>query len=123
MKYFTASDDYAVATTQDMDPLRPGGRLAPGLIKAMVNVYEPGDGCEPHPSLPTLRQLISQHTDEATGLLAFTAPGSARPGYPGLMLKFDPAPLRDIPPDWRASYGCSFVTLEALKSAPPNPAP
>jgi hypothetical protein len=68
-KDFTAGDEYAIETTRDMDPERNGSRVMPGVMKAHIMVYEPGD--DAHPSLPTLRDFLADHTDRNTGLLSF----------------------------------------------------
>jgi hypothetical protein len=60
-RYFTATDEFAVETTQDMDPERRRNRLMPGLVKAMLTVDEPAD--DAHPLLPTLREFLANHTD------------------------------------------------------------
>src|SRR2546428_9653837 len=38
---FTATDELALETTQDIDPEHPGTRLMPRLMKAIVTIYEP----------------------------------------------------------------------------------
>jgi hypothetical protein len=60
-KYFTATDEFAVPTTRDMDPEDRGTRLMTGLMKAFLTIYEPND--DAHPSLPT--PGASFVTDEA----------------------------------------------------------
>ncbi len=106
-KDFTATDDLAVETTHDMEPARPGTRLMPGLMRAMVTVYEPAD--EAHPSLPTLREFLAKHTNPESGLVSFD--------YLGPTLTIDPTPLLQLPPeylDYRVGPGSSFVTYEGL---------
>jgi hypothetical protein len=107
-KYFGAADRFGVRTTQDMDPAHPGTRLMPGIMKASLSVYEPSDECQPHPSLPTLGELLEK-VDPKTGVLTFD--------YVGRPLSMDAAPLLALPAEYRGyrvSPGCSFVTLEAL---------
>jgi hypothetical protein len=109
-KYFTATDEFAVKTTRDMDPEHRGTRLRPGLMKAMVTIYEPND--DPHPSLPTLREFLATHTDPESGLVRYDRFGP--------MLSIDPAPLLQLPPeylDYRVGPGSSFVTDDALALA------
>jgi hypothetical protein len=109
-KYFTATDEFAVKTTRDMDPEHRGTRLMPGLMKAMVTIYEPND--DPHPSLPTLREFLATHTDPESGLVRYDRFGP--------MLSIDPAPLLQLPPeylDYRVGPGSSFVTDDALALA------
>jgi hypothetical protein len=109
-KYFTATDEFAVKTTRDMDPEHRGTRLRPGLMKAMVTIYEPND--DPHPSLPTLREFLATHTDPESGLVRYDRLGP--------MLSIDPAPLLQLPPeylDYRVGPGSSFVTDDALALA------
>jgi hypothetical protein len=106
-KYFTATDDLALRTTQDMDPERRGTRLMPGLMKAMLTIYEPDD--DAHPSLPTLREFLAEHTDPKSGLVIYNLLGPA--------LTIDPTPMLQLPPeylDYRVGPGASFVTDEAL---------
>jgi len=106
-KYFTATDEFAVETTHDMDPEHRGTRIVPGLMKAMIAVYEPGDYA--HPSLPTLREFLAVHTDPESGLLSYDRLGPT--------LTIDPTPLLQLPPEYlgyRVSLGSSFVTLESL---------
>jgi hypothetical protein len=113
-KYFDATDEFGVETTQDMDPfhkLAPGAGMKSGIMKAHITVYEPGDNA--HPSLPTLREFLDKNVDPTTGILTFSAPGNVR-------LSMDPAPLRALPSehlDYRVGPGCSFVTHEALAMA------
>ena len=106
-KYFTATDDLAIETTQDMDPERRGNNLKSGLMKAHLTVYEPGEYA--HPSLPTLRDFLAEHTDPKTRLVRYDILGPT--------LTIDPAPLLELPQeylDYRVSPGASFVTHEAL---------
>jgi hypothetical protein len=106
-KYFTATDEFAVSATQDMDPEHRGVHLMPGQMKAMITIYEPID--EPHQSLPTLREFLAKHTDPESGLLKYDVMGPT--------LTIDPAPLLQLPPeylDYRVGPGSSFVTDEAL---------
>ena len=106
-KYFTATDEFAVKTTQDMDPEHRGTRLMPGVMKAMVAIYEPTD--DPHPSLLTLREFLATYRDPQSGLLSYD--------FFGPTLTMDPTPLLQLPPDYldyRVGPGSSFVTLEAL---------
>lgn len=113
-KYFTATDEFAIETTRDMDPEHRGTRLMPGLMKAMITVYEPGD--QAHPSLPTLRDFLAVHTDPESGLLSYDRLGPT--------LTIDPAPLLQLPPEYleyRVSLGSSFVTLEALARSGSRP--
>ena len=80
----------------------------PGLMRAFLTVYEPGD--DAHPSLPTLREFIDRHLDTATGLVRYEMLGTT--------LAIDPLPLRQLPVEYleyRVSPGSSFVTFEALK--------
>jgi hypothetical protein len=109
-KYFTATDEFAVKTTHDIDPEKRGTRLMPGLMKAMVTIYEPND--DPHPSLPTLREFLATHTDPESGLVSYNLLGPT--------LTIDPTPLLQLPPeylDYRVGPGLSFVTDEALAHA------
>jgi hypothetical protein len=114
---FTATDEFAVETTRDMDPEGRGNRLMPGLMKAVVTVDEPTDNA--HPSLPKLREFLTNYTDPTSGLLSY--------GFLDLTLTIDPKPLLQLPPeylDYRVGPGSSFVTLEALarsRSGRPNP--
>src|SRR6266566_3685749 len=106
-KYFTATDDLAVETTKDMDPERRSNRWMPGLMKAMVKVYELGE--EADPSLPTLREFLAKHTDPESGLVNYD--------YAGPTLTIDPKPLLQLPPeylDYPVGPGSTFVTYEAL---------
>jgi len=111
-KYFDATDEYGVETTRDMDTgrtLPPGAGLKSGTMRLHFTVYEPGDPCEPHPSLPTLGELLARNVDPQTGLLTFD-----RFGVP---LSMDPAPLRELPReylDYRVTPGCTFVTHDAI---------
>ena len=107
-KYFTASDEFAVSTTQDMDPERRGTHVMRGQMKAMISVFEPID--DPHPSLPTLREFLAKHTDPESGLVSYELRGPK--------LTIDPAPLLALPQeyfDYRVGPGASFVTDEALE--------
>lgn len=107
-KYFTATDEFAVSTTQDMDPERRGTRLMSGQMKAMITIFEPID--DPHPSLPTLREFLAKHTDPKSGLVNYELRGPK--------LTIDPAPLLQLPQeylDYRVGPGSSFVTDEALE--------
>jgi hypothetical protein len=91
-----------------MDPERKGTRLMPGLMKAHITVYEPGDYA--HPSLPTLRTFLADYTEPNTGLLSYDRLGPK--------LTIDPAPLLALPEeylDYRVSLGATFVTHEALR--------
>jgi hypothetical protein len=109
-KYFTATDEFAVKTTQDMDPERRGTRLMPGVMKAMVTIYEPAN--DPHPSLLTLREFLAEHRDPQSGLLRYD--------FLGRTLTMDPTPLLELPPeylDYRVGPGSSFVTDDALALA------
>lgn len=106
-KYFAATDEFAVPTTQDMDPERRGARLMPGRMKAMLTIYEPID--DAHPSLPTLREFLAKHTDRKSGLVSYDLAGPT--------LTIDPMPLLQLPPeylDYRVGPGSTFVTDEAL---------
>ncbi|MDQ2912779.1 MAG: hypothetical protein M3T56_05930 [Chloroflexota bacterium] len=105
-KYFDASDDLAVETTRDMDPVHPG-KQSRGLMKAHITVYEPDDYA--HPSLPTLRAFLAIHTDPATGLVRYDLLGPT--------LAINPSPLLKLPEEYleyRVSPGASFVSYEAL---------
>jgi hypothetical protein len=107
-KSFTATDEFAVSTTQDMDPERRGTRVMPGLMKATITIFEPAD--EPHPSLPTLREFLARHTDPRSRLVTYAIMGPT--------LTIDPAPLLQLPPeylDYRVGPGATFVTDEALR--------
>jgi hypothetical protein len=109
-KYFSATDEFRIETSQDMDPERKGTHIMPGLMRAHITVYEPGD--DAHPSLPTLRDFLAKHIDPNTGLLTYEMLGSK--------LTLDPTPLRQLPAeylDYRLSPGASFVTHEALNRA------
>ena len=113
-RYFTATDELAVETTQDMDPEHRGTRPMPGLMKAMVTIYEPVD--DAHPSLPTLREFLAKHTDTESGLVRYD--------FFGPTLTIDPTPLLELPPeylDYRVGPGCSFVTHEALTRSRSHP--
>jgi len=106
-RYFTATDEFAVRTTQDMDPEHRGTHLMPGLMKAFVTIYEPND--DAHPSLSTLREFLAENTDPESGLVSYALLGPR--------LTIDPAPLLQLPPeylDYRVGPGASFVTDEAL---------
>ena len=106
-KYFTATDEFAVPTTQDMDPEHRGTRLMPGRMKAFLTIYEPND--DAHPSLLTLRDFLAENTDPESGLVSYALLGPR--------LTIDPAPLLQLPPeylDYRVGPGASFVTDEAL---------
>src|SRR6266568_1210593 len=106
-KYFTATDDFAVKTTRDMDPERRGTRVVPGLMKALVTIYEPND--DAHPSLLTLREFLAKHRDPKSGLVSYD--------FYGPTLTIDPAPFLQLPPeylDYRVGPGASFVPLEVL---------
>jgi hypothetical protein len=105
-KSFVASEDLSVETTQDMDPHRPGTSVLPGRARAHLTVYEPGDECSD--TLPTIADLLSAWVDRSTGLITLDR-------IAGLDLKFDPAPLRELPPNLRVSPGYSFVTYDALR--------
>jgi hypothetical protein len=77
-------------------------------MRAFITVYEPGD--DAHPSLPTLRAFLADHTDSHTGLLSYDRLGPK--------LTIDPAPLLALPEeylDYRVSLGATFVTHEALR--------
>ena len=79
----------------------------PGLMKAMVTIYEPND--DPHPSLTTLREFLAKHTDPTSGLVSYE--------FVGPTLTIDPTPLLQLPAeylDYRVGPGSSFVTNEAL---------
>ncbi len=112
-KYFQATADYGIEATQEMDPAHPGGSgLKSGIMTACVHVYEPSDECQPHPSLPTLREFLAKNVDPASGILTFSM-GQQK-------LSMDPAPLRDLPSEYlnyRVSPGCIFVTHESLAFA------
>jgi len=71
-KYFTATDEFAVPTTRDMDPEHRGTRLMPGLMKAFVTIYEPDD--DAHPSLSTLREFLGRTPTQSPD-------SSATPGW------------------------------------------
>jgi len=114
-RYFEAGPEHAVETARDMDPERrlpPGQGIRPGLMRLHLSVYEPNDECQPHPSLPTLGELLAKNVDTTTGLLRYE--------MEGVPLAMDPAPLTELPAeylDYRVSPGCSFVTHEALERA------
>jgi hypothetical protein len=81
-------------------------------MKMSISVYEPDDDPQPHPSLPTLEELLAKMVDAKTGLLTYE--------FQGVTLTMDPKPLRDLPAQYlgyRAGPGCSFVTHEALQRA------
>ena len=105
-KYFTASEELSVETSQDMDPHRPGTSIMPGLARAHLTVYERGEECSG--TLPTIADLLHAWVDPSTGLITLDR-------VTGLALKIDPAPLRDLPADLRVSPGYSFVTYDALR--------
>ena len=86
-KYFTATDEFAVPTTQDMDPEHRGTRFMPGVMKAFVTIYEPND--DAHPSLPTLREFLAKNTDPKSGLVSYAVLGPR--------LTIDPAPFSSMP--------------------------
>jgi hypothetical protein len=92
-KYFTATDEFAVPTTRDMDPEHRGTRLID----------------DADPSLPTLREFLATNTDPTSGLTSYALLGPR--------LTIDPAPLLRLPPEYlayRVGPGASFVTDEAL---------
>jgi len=114
-RYFYAGPEYAVEIARDMDPGRtlPSGQgIKSGVMRMRLSVYEPNDECDPHPSLPTLGELLAKNIDPRTGLLSYD--------MQGVPLTMDPAPLRELPAeylDYRVSPGCGFVTHEALERA------
>src|SRR5438270_14047013 len=71
-KYFTATDEFAVPTTQDMDPEHRGTRFMPGVMKAFVTIYEQNDDAHSSlPSLPTLREFLAKQDYAKPGLLTY----------------------------------------------------
>lgn len=112
-KYFVASDDLAIETTQNMDPFGKLGNasgMKKGRMKAYVSVCDPGE--DAHSSLPTLREFLDKYTDPATGMLSYDLAGQR--------LSIDPTPLRALPSEYldcRVSPGASFVTYDGLEIA------
>jgi len=104
-KWISAPAEYGVETSQDMDPHHPGTHVLPGIARAHLGVYEPGEECSP--TLPTVAELLATSVNPVTGLLSIER-------YTGLPLRLDPAPLRELPADARVGPGYSFVTHEAL---------
>lgn len=104
-RYFSATPDHGVETSQDMDPLHPGTHIMPGIARAHLTVYEADEACSP--TLPTVAELLAKHVDPKTGLLTLE--------YTDLRLTMDPVPLRELPQDLRVGPGHSFVTHEALR--------
>ena len=100
-----ATDDVTIESSQKMDP-HGFGRVMPGRARASLTVYEIGEECSD--TLPTVRDLLTKHIDDATGLVDLKR-------LVGLDLKIDSAPLRQLDPDRRVSPGYGFVTHEALQ--------
>lgn len=107
-RYISAADEHQIETSRDMDPQRPGTRIMPGLARAHLTVYEPGEECLS--ALPTVADILTKYVDPESGLVSLQR-------LIGLDLRLDPAALRDLPPDLRVSPGYSFVTHEALALA------
>lgn len=111
-RYISAANEHQIETSCDMDPHRPGTRIMPGLARAHLTVYEPGEECSS--TLPTVAEMLTKYVDPESGLVSLQ-------GLVGLDLRLDPAALRELPPDLRVSPGYSFVTHEALARARERP--
>jgi hypothetical protein len=110
-RYFEATDEFAIESIEEMDPVHPGGAgRKRGMRRACVHIWEPPE--TPHPSLPTLRELLAQRLDAGSGILTVEVAGES--------LRMDAAPLQALPPEYldlRVSPGCVFVTHEARERA------
>lgn len=104
IRTIVAPPQYGTETSHDMNPHKPGTSVLPGIARANLTIYEPGEECSS--TLPTIGELLDTCFDLDTGLLSIER-------YTGLPLLIDPAPLRELPQDARVEPGCRSATRKS----------
>lgn len=102
----SADHKYGAPMNQDMDPHKPKTSVMPGVARATLTIYEPGEECSD--TLPTVREVLETCVDASTGLLSIER-------YCGIDLRIDPTPLRALRQDARVAPGYGFITNAALE--------
>jgi hypothetical protein len=112
-KYFDATDELAIETTDHIELLRrraPNAAPVRGRMKAHLTIWEPEDSADS--SLPTLREFVKKRVDLDGLFLSYD--------WQGRLLTIDAAPLFELPSaylDYKVSPGATFVTEDALEFA------